>query len=509
MSLRTKLVLALIVCTWLVSAAVGLLSYRATARALYDEIDTSVVDAVRDAATGPGRFRRGGPPARLVAPREVDLQLVTTAGRVGFGSTGTEIPVEGSDLELAGARTPGQTVMRDDEVAGEPARVATSSLGEGRGAVMGARSTEEVKRVLDALRARILIVSVAVAAAAGLVGVFLARSITGRLTRLTEAAEHVAESGELKVDIPREGADETARLGRAFDDMLDALSQSSRRQQRLVQDAGHELRTPMTSLRTNLYSLRDIDALGPEERSRVVADLEAEAAELTGLIEDVLVVAGGDEVDEVTQVVDVVALARSESARVVKRWGRSVVTVPDHRIDAECRRAQLARAVRNLVDNACKFSPDGSPVEVALWATPDGPDAPAGVALEVRDRGPGIAAEDLGLIFERFHRADAARALPGSGLGLSIVSDVAEVHRGRVWARDLADTSDTDTSQLDASDLADPDDPVALAAPQVDAPRGSGVGLWIPVAVPDGPSRGVADRSESTAPMGAPPAPTP
>lgn len=463
MTLRTKLVLTLVGCTWAVSIVVGTLSYRSTSNALHDEVDRSIRVATETAMGAPAAQGRG-PLGRIALPREVDVQLIEPDGEVRFVSADEGIEPTTSDIEAAGAVVRGRSTLRDEEVGGEPVRLSTTSLGDGRGAVMAWRSTEEVERVLAALRTRILLVSVVVAAVAAAVGALVARSVTSRLTRLTSVAEEVAASGDLHADIPREGRDETARLGRAFDDMLAALALSSERQRRLVQDAGHELRTPMTSIRTNLYSLRDVGDLDPAAAREVVDDLELEAAELSRLVEDVLAVAGGVEVQEDPELVELVELVRGEANRVATRWGRTIVVRGDGPLEAACRRSQVARAARNLVDNACKFSSPDTPVEVSVVAAPDR-EGRRGVSIEVSDDGPGIEPDELGLVFERFHRADSARSLPGSGLGLSIVAEVAERHGGFVWARNLAPPADA--NEVAASERS-----------------GAAVGMWIPAAAP-------------------------
>ena len=438
MKLRTKLVLALVSCTWVVAAVVGVLSYRATAQGLHDEVDSSLEAAMSGVAPALGAPVRVAPIDRLSSVRDIDLQYLGPEGATRSGPDGPSLPVSDTDLEVALSAQAGIVEFRDDAVQGVSSRILTRSLGDSRGALMAARSLEEVERVLASLRLRILVVSAAVAAVSGLVGALLARSITERLTRLTSAAESVASSGDLHADVPRDGDDETGRLGRAFDEMLSSLALSSERQRRLVQDAGHELRTPMTSLRTNLFSLRGVQEMDPATVGKVVADLEAEAEELSRLVEDVLEVAGGFESDHEPEEVDIVALTRAESERVARRWGRSVsigLTGSDTPTGVVCRRDLMARAVRNLVDNACKFSPVGTPVEVTVSTTAATEAVAAGLSIEVKDRGPGIEQAELELIFDRFHRSDSARSLPGSGLGLSIVAEVAAAHGGRVLAR--------------------------------------------------------------------------
>jgi two-component system, OmpR family, sensor histidine kinase MprB len=206
--------------------------------------------------------------------------------------------------------------------------------------------------------------------------------------------------------------------------MLAALERSQLAQRQLVSDASHELRTPLTSVGANLDALAMGDRLEPEERARVLAAARAQLAELGVLVGD-LVDLSKTEVEEL-EVEDVrldLAVAGAiERARLHAPGCR-------FRLDAEpclvrAAPARLDRAVANLLDNAVKWGPREGPVEVRVREG----------RLEVRDHGPGIAAEDLPRVFDRFYRAPAARARPGSGLGLAIVRQVAETHNGSVHA---------------------------------------------------------------------------
>ena len=428
MSLRTRLVAALIVLSTAASLVVGFLSYRATSTQLRDEVDQSLDSTVASAAAA-----LAGPrprPRVLNAPsREIELQFIGPEGAVVAAEGQFEIPVEGADERLARATGRGTRLYRDQTTAGAELRVLTMSLGDGNGALQAARNLEEVNRVLASLRARILVVSLAVAAAAGLLGVLVGSSVTRRLVRLDTAARQVGDSGDLAVRVPDDGDDEVASLGSAFNEMLEALQRSRAEQQRLVQDAGHELRTPMTSLRTNLFTLRSFGDLDEGTRSAVVADLESEAAELSGLVEEVLAVAQGTTGSGPTQPVDLGELAEAQAGRAAGRWNRSVAVRVTPGLVVSGHRAQLARVVRNLVDNACKFSEPDTPVEVVVEYRPNAAGTP-GVVLEVLDRGCGLVPGEEELVFARFHRSDSARAVPGSGLGLSIVADVVGAHGG-------------------------------------------------------------------------------
>jgi len=271
--------------------------------------------------------------------------------------------------------------------------------------------------------------------AAGLLTAVGARSLAARVlrpvARLTSAVEHVTATGDLATPIAVTGRDEVARLGRAFSAMTSALDGSVGAQRRLVADASHELRTPLTSMVTNLELLaeRPDDPQAP----RLIDEALRQARELTVLTNDLVDLARFGEApgrDEVVYLDQVCAeLAERRGARL--RVGPGPFFV---RGDPTA----LERAVANLVDNALKF---GTEAVVTVWAAATGAGsafnaaiAAGPVIIEVCDDGPGIPAADLPYVFDRFHRSEAARALPGSGLGLAIVKQIVEAHNGRVEA---------------------------------------------------------------------------
>ena len=126
--------------------------------------------------------------------------------------------------------------------------------------------------------------------------------------------------------------------------------------------------------------------------------------------------------EEPVEPVALADVATDVAARFRRRTGKEIVVDVDDAGAVDGRRAMLDRAVSNLVDNALKFSPDGDAVDVTV----------RGGTVEVADRGPGVAPEDRARVFDRFYRATSARTLPGSGLGLSIVAQIAELHGGTV-----------------------------------------------------------------------------
>ena len=253
----------------------------------------------------------------------------------------------------------------------------------------------------------------------------LARRALRPVERLTSAAEHVARTQELAgtIDVARD--DEVGRLARSFNAMLEALQTSRRQQQQLVADAGHELRTPLTSMRTNIELLQRAESLERSEQGRILADVNAELRELSELVRELVELAGEPgATDEPSTTIDLADLAADAAARAGRRTGRDITTEATSGGLIAGQRGSLERAVDNLVGNAVKFSPDGTPIRIVT----------GGGRLEVHDSGPGIPTEDRPLVFERFFRSASARAQPGSGLGLAIVKQIVERHGGRVWA---------------------------------------------------------------------------
>ncbi|WP_435835065.1 ATP-binding protein [Streptomyces antibioticus] len=438
MSLATTFAVSFAAVTAAVTLLIGLLSYSAAARlvrvdqeTVFDEVVQDLRDEVRGTAMAPEDFSSAAPGHDIVRPARTDVQVLGADGSVVDGGN-PGLPVAAADRRIAAAATAGEmAVHKDVDVGSDVYRVATVALGGGRGAVQVAQEFSDTEDLLRALQQRTLVLMAAVVTAAGLFGWWLARRITHRLVILTAAAEDVARTRRLGVQVPVTGQDEVGRLGRAFDRMLDRLAQSEEDQRRLVQDAGHELRTPLTSLRTNISLLRRIDELPPDTRDELVADLTQEARELTDLVNELVDLAAGQSDTEPPRTLDLADLAEEVAAAVRRRTGRPIVVRASGDTTTDGRPQMLQRALSNLVENATKFDREGrEPVEIAV----KGPARPGVVRVEVLDRGPGIAETDLTRVFDRFYRAADARSLPGSGLGLSIVREVALSHGGAPFA---------------------------------------------------------------------------
>ncbi len=427
MSLRLKLMLALIVLAVGATLAIGIASYTSTRHELEKTVDRSLDNAARrlDGLFNPPQVPgRPGRPGRPGTFEQVLVQRIAPDGNISDAPESGELPVTAADLEVASSPDPDAMRRHNVEIDGELFRVLTVRSGNGGGALMLARSLREVEQSLASILRSTLWAVVVVAVVSALVGWLIARQVTRRLTRLTIAAGVVASSGRLDVEVPVDGADESGKLGRAFAGMLQSLQRSKREQHQLVQDASHELRTPLTSLRTNVAVLRrGYEQLQPEAREQLLADLDSETRELSDLVNELVELATearDDEPLQPTRLVDVVDRA-AERAR--RRFSRDVEVHADASL-VDGRPGALERAVQNLIDNACKFAPNGA-VEVTVS---DG-------AVVVRDHGPGLVEADLPHLFDRFYRSVQMRGMAGSGLGLAIVKSVAEAHGGSVFAR--------------------------------------------------------------------------
>lgn len=414
MSIRWKIALALAGVALVATTAVGIVSYRSTASRLIAEVDRSIEQAVPQVAST-GRLGRV-PVAGILDVYWV--RVLSDDGEVVATTFEEEVPTGDIDHVHDQPRVYSRST---ESVGGERYRV--HSIGVRGGVVQVARSLEEVDRVLDDLRRRTALLVVVVSLGAAVAGWVIASGVAGPLRRLTKAAEDVGASGELDVEVEAHGSDEVGRLTAAFSEMLDALSRSRAAQQRLVDDAGHELRTPLTSLRTNLSVLRRHSELSEETRATILSDLDDEIAELTSLVNELVAVAGGEQPAEPAQPVDLGPVVHEAATRVGRRRDRDVRVRAATAATVQAEPAALDRAVTNLIDNACKFDDSGGPIEVEV----------VGGEVRVLDRGPGIAPDESDRVFERFYRAESARTLPGSGLGLAMVAELAERNGGAVF----------------------------------------------------------------------------
>jgi two-component system sensor histidine kinase MprB len=434
MSLRARLTIGT-VCTLALVICVGLVAaYLVVRGQLRAEID----DALRKRASALVSVVVQQAPQPLPAPGSGTIRIPTPAlgaaagyaqfvhrnGRISLATgESTLLPTNGAGAVAAGRRS---AFFRDATVAGIHVRIYVTRLDENT-AVEIARPLTEVDHSLARIRLFFVLVSLAGAAAAVAISTLVARSILRPVQRLTDDAEGIAATGNLRARTDETRSDELGRLARAFNRMLAALSKSVSAQRQLVADASHELRTPLASARANLELVELHETLPLEERRRLLGEAAGELRELTHLIENLVELGRAGAHPPVKRQVRLDYLAE-EAVASASRRSRATFRAKLEPTAVNAAPEAVASAIANLLDNAVKWSPDGAPVDVEVR---DG-------AITVRDHGPGIDADDLPHIFDRFYRAPAARTLPGSGLGLAIVRQVAELHGGTVTAEPAA-----------------------------------------------------------------------
>ena len=415
------------VTTVLISFA-AYIALRSELRGQVDDALTEQYELARE--TGQLLVRRGlrfpDPSARDGGPSGL-VQVITIDGSIYLrADSDLRIPVDGEDRSVAIGRR--ATLMRDTHSDDVHLRILTVAV-PGGGAIQFVRSLRNVDATLSRLKILLALLCFAGTLLAALFARLFAKQVIQPVTDLTAAAEHITQTEDLgrRIEVP--GDDEVGRMAARFNTMLDTLESSRRAlddsvdaQRQLVADASHELRTPVTSLRTNIEVLLAGGELPEDDRRRLLEDVRTETEELSALITDVIELARGDEPLSGVEEVQLDALV--EEAVVRARRRRPVV-----RFDTDLEPTvvaglpdRLGRAIANLLDNAAKYSPEGTTVEVDLH---DG-------ELAVRDHGPGIPEDDRPHVFNRFYRGATARGRPGSGLGLAIVRQVAETHGGAI-----------------------------------------------------------------------------
>jgi two-component system OmpR family sensor kinase len=295
-----------------------------------------------------------------------------------------------------------------------------------------AESLASVDNALDGITRGFAIGGTATLLGALLLGLLLAAGFARPLRRMAQIAARV-DAGDLSPRMELRGPrTETRVLADAFDHMLDRLEEAFARQRAFVSDASHELRTPLTAIRGQLEVLARNDDPGAAEVRRVQALVQGEVDRMTRLAEDLLLLAHTDESHFIRrEPIELEPFLRELLDSAQPALERELSFHGDVPGILNADRDRLAQALRNLLRNAVEHTAAGGRIELAAREAGEGR-----VQLWVDDDGPGIAAAHRERVFDRFHRADPARARSGggTGLGLAIVRAIAEAHGGRVWA---------------------------------------------------------------------------
>lgn len=439
---RTRILITVLVLTALGMGLAGTAFMIFERRQLVDHLDRVLTSDVRQFTTGASTALAGPTPPTTVA-QLLELQLnqhVPTTGQVlvalidGRPAFVTDGPLDIlAEQELVDsvaalpADAPTEIRQIDSPTAGPVRYVAMQVRIEGQPEVGTLVSAVSMRPSLDRLADSARLYALLSLAALGVTGLG-AWVVAGRLLRplrlLHQAAGRISHT-DLTSRIPVTGNDDVTELTRTVNAMLDRLEDAFETQQRFLDDAGHELRTPITIVRGHLEVL---DAADPAEVRATRALVMDELDRMARLVNDLIVLAQSGRPDFVTlEAVDLDRLLREildkAQALADRRW--SLDSTSDSVVAADPHR--LTQAMLQLADNAVRHTAAGDTIAFG------GALARGRVHLWVRDTGPGVSQEDAERIFERFGRAGGRRGdAGGSGLGLAIVAGIAAGHGGRV-----------------------------------------------------------------------------
>ncbi len=465
----------------LVAAAVGLTitlaasaTYLFVHHQLYHQVDSSLNGEVGVLASPDGAFNANRVAGFFRLYNNSLLQVIDQSGnQLQTPSSGPALPVSGSDIAVATAGAGAGPRYRNITYQGHAYRLITvGAVSETPGttatpaAIQIAVPITDIQHSLTDLRLILWLVTLGGIGVGVALGYVIGRDTIRPVERLTAAAEHVAATQDLDATIDDRGEDELARLARSFNSMLRALAASRQQQAQLISDAGHELRTPLTSLRTNIEVLLRIKDLPEADRAELLADVHAQLEEMTTLVGDVVELAREDEAQTEPIEVRFDPIVERAVERVRRRAPSIAFDVQVMPGSIRAHPALLERAVLNVLDNAAKWSPSGGTIQVRL-------DRGESWLLEVRDQGPGIAPGDLPRVFDRFYRAETARALPGSGLGLAIVQQAIAAHGGTVTAASPPGGGTMIRIELPIVPEHEPEAEATLAGPGTTVPPGA------------------------------------
>jgi signal transduction histidine kinase len=394
-------------------------------RQLRGNLDTSLRDRAAEVArlsvSAPALLATPGALDTSIGGQQLSIEVLDRRGRVlarslSLGGSFLPAALAGRVIADGHARYAnghlGNTSLRL-YVAPLPAAAGAAS----GGAVIVGGSTDDIADTLDRLHLFAALSALVAAALAGMVSFLLVRRALRPLERLSVGAAEIERTGDTTRRLPDpRTSDEVGRLAETLNRMLAALDRARVAERRFLADASHELRTPVTALRGNINYVR---RHGPEPAA--LEDLEADAARLSALVDNLLRLSREDEAEPIHQDEVRLDLLASEVAagdpRVVVNAPEPVRVIGDG--------AALERALENLVENARRHGPPQGTITI----TADQSDGQA--RLSVRDEGQGLLGEEADQAFERFWRKN--RSSPGSGLGLAIVRATAERHRGRAF----------------------------------------------------------------------------
>ena len=407
-----------------------------------DAAESRAVEIARDVEKEPGEEMLDEEEAEELALQEIFALVRDADGRVLDQTTelesdeGENDPVWREALD-SGQPTGGATELIEHSVSDYVYAVPINpSQGPAR-VVEAGKSYESAEEAIETLTSTLVGGALAAFVLSACAAYLLARAALSPVEAVVDSAHKITE-GDLSRRLPvAHKGDEIGRLATTINDLLARLEtafarreEALARQRRFAADASHELRTPLTSISGYAQLLEEWDRMDPRLVHESVTAIRRESGYMRELVQTLLTLARGDELallDSELSDLGAVAAEAVDSARAVAKDKVEIrYTPPESPVVVLADQGRVRQAVAILLDNAVKYTPKGGRVTVAVresteWAR-----------IEVSDTGIGIPEDQLPLVFERFHRADEARASGGAGLGLAIARQIAEAHGGKI-----------------------------------------------------------------------------
>jgi two-component system sensor histidine kinase MprB len=426
-SLNARLTLAAICAVLLAVVILGVGARLIVSGKLHSSLDSSLrsraAEVAHLAVSAPAVLDSPGALESPVSGRQLSVEVLDRGGAIVARSLalGAKLLPRGPEVRAAGE---GRSTFADAELGDEPLRVFAAPIADAGGPAAGgvvivAASTADIHETVHELSLLLLLVGAGAVLAGGIAAALLTRRTTAPLRALSSSAAAIERSGDTSRRLATPGnPQEIGELARTLNAMLAAIESSRERERRLLADASHEMRTPLTAL------IGNVDYLARHGASaEVIAEVRGDARRLQRLVGDLLALErerAGEEPRRAIRLDRLVAEVGEGRPGV-----RTEVEGPATVIGEE---DALARSIENLLENAAIHGPQGGRVELSLRLEN------GAARVRVSDEGEGFAPSEEELAFERFWRSDRSRERNGSGIGLAIVKATAERHHGSVRA---------------------------------------------------------------------------
>jgi len=437
-SLSLKLILAFLAVVLVAVALVAVIASQTTAKEfsdfIFDQYQEGTISQLEEYYRSHGEWAGVGTEVSFPGRIPLDGHIPTGARERG----GITITDESGKIIIAGSGyQPGDTVSQAEFADASPITVDGQTVGWILPLRMEFGRGPSEALFLNRINQTLIYSAIGALFVALVLGIFLARTLTRPLRELTAATRAVAE-GDLGLTVPVRSKDELGKLTASFNRMSEELARSTSIRRQMTADIAHELRTPISIILGHADAVHDRVLPPTQETFDIIRD---EACRLERLVEDLL--------EDAAAAYHPLALERGIEVR------REIAPdLPEVYVDPD----RMAQVLGNLLSNALRYTLKGGTVTLAASLLEQE------VELRIQDTGPGIGAEDIQHVFDRFYRADKSRQRDsgGSGLGLAIAKSIVENHGGRIWAESPDDSGTTFVIMLPIANRNNHDDELSL-----------------------------------------------